>query len=131
MLPVVVTTHTLFCLKTPLDEEGQHVLCGLFNSFVANYLVRLRVTTHVTVAIIERLPLPYLQRHDRRFAQLASLARRLSEKPGDREIAASLQALAAHVYGLTAREFEHVLTTFPLVDRADRERALQVFVDTL
>ena len=129
--PGTVTTHTLFCLKTSLDEDAQHALCALFNSFVANYLVRLRVTTHVTVSIIERLPLPRLQRHERVFVELATLARRLSADPSDREAAASLQALAAHVYGLSVREFEHVLTTFPLVDRADRERALRVFVDTL
>src|SRR4029453_8556808 len=28
----VVTTHTLFCLKTPLRLDAQHVLCGLLNS---------------------------------------------------------------------------------------------------
>ena len=38
--------------------RAQHFLCGLFNSFVVNYLVRLRVTTHVTTAIVERLPVP-------------------------------------------------------------------------
>ena len=37
---------------------AQHFLCGLFNSFVVNYLVRLRVTTHVTTAMVERLPIP-------------------------------------------------------------------------
>ena len=31
---------------------------AFFNSFVVNYLVRLRVTTHVTTAIVERLPIP-------------------------------------------------------------------------
>ena len=129
--PGTVTTHTLFCLKTPLDDDAQHALCGLFNSFVANYLVRLRVTTHVTVSIIERLPLPRVQRDERVFGELSTLARRLSADPSDRDAAAALQALAAHVYGLSTREFEHVLTTFPLIDRADRERALRLFVDTL
>ena len=36
----------------------QYFLCGLFNSFVVNYLVRLRVSTHVTTALVERLPVP-------------------------------------------------------------------------
>ena len=56
--PRAVTTHTLFCLKTPLPADAQHVLCALLNSFVANYLVRLRVNTHVTVALVSRLPCP-------------------------------------------------------------------------
>ena len=49
MLPAnVVSTHTVFCLKTDLDERSQWCLLGLMNSLVANYLVRLNVTTHVT-----------------------------------------------------------------------------------
>src|SRR6185295_8981209 len=36
-----VTTHTIFCLKERLDTDVQWFLCGMFNSFVANYLVRL------------------------------------------------------------------------------------------
>src|SRR6187397_3021402 len=35
----VVTTHTLFCLKGEVDEYLQLFLCGVFNSFAANYLV--------------------------------------------------------------------------------------------
>jgi hypothetical protein len=52
--PHVVTTHTLFCLKTRMAIDAQHVLCALMNSFVANYLVRLRVNTHVTSALVSR-----------------------------------------------------------------------------
>ena len=56
--PRCVSTHTLFCLRTPLTSRAQHFLCGLFNSFLVNYLVRQRVATHVTTAIVERLPMP-------------------------------------------------------------------------
>ena len=38
-----VSTHTVFCLRTPLPLQSQYFLCGLFNSFVVNYLVRMRV----------------------------------------------------------------------------------------
>ena len=126
-----VTTHTLFCLKTPLDDQAQHALCGLFNSYVANYLVRMRVSTHVTVSIVERLPLPAMDREGRAFHELVLLVQCLARDVADREAAAAHQALAARVYGLTAAEFEQVLGTFPLVDRADRDLALQVFVDRL
>jgi len=50
-----VTTHTLFCLKTLLSPEHQFVLCALLNSYVANYLIRLRVNTHVTATLMSRL----------------------------------------------------------------------------
>ena len=59
MLPAnVVSTHTVFCLKSDLDDRSQWCLLGLMNSLVANYLVRLNVTTHVTAALMSRLPVP-------------------------------------------------------------------------
>ena len=59
LLPAhTASTHTLFCLRTPLARREQHYLAALLNSFVLNHLVRLRVSTHVTTAIVERLPVP-------------------------------------------------------------------------
>ncbi|MGE5359778.1 MAG: Eco57I restriction-modification methylase domain-containing protein [Bacteroidales bacterium] len=60
MLPAgCVSTHTVFCLATPLEEQAQWFLCGVMNSYVANYLVRMRVTTHVSASIVQRLPVPF------------------------------------------------------------------------
>ena len=53
-----VTTHTLFCLRTPLPRTDQWMLCALLNSYVANFLVRLRVTSHVSLSIVQALPVP-------------------------------------------------------------------------
>jgi hypothetical protein len=125
-----VTTHTLFCLRTPLAQGRQLVLCALLNSFVANYLVRLRVNTHVTVAIVSRLPVPVLGEDDPRAMRLADLARALSlstQAIEQMDEYAELQALAAHVYGLTHDEFAHVLSTFPLIPASVREAALLRF----
>jgi Eco57I restriction-modification methylase len=121
-----VSTHTLFCLRTSLPFRAQHFLCGLFNSFVLNYLVRLRVTTHVTTAIVERLPVPPLNEVPGAFRELSTLARLLSRRD-DPAVAARLQATVAALYQLTVAEFEYVLGTFPLVDRREREAALRVF----
>ena len=74
----VVTTHTIFCVKQPPDIEAQHFLCGIFNSFVANHLVRMRVTTHVTAALIDRLPVPKPPRDSDAFRRLSHLARQLA-----------------------------------------------------
>ncbi|MBA3231205.1 MAG: N-6 DNA methylase [Acidobacteria bacterium] len=120
----VVTTHTLFCLKDPLPVEAQQFLCGVFNSFVANYLVRLRVTTHVSVAIIDRLPVPRPASDSPAFTDLARLAAALACDPADLDSAASLQAAAGRLYGLTPAEFQHVLDTFPLVDAGFRRHCL-------
>jgi hypothetical protein len=56
---------------------------------------------------------------------------RLARHPDDRVTHAALQGLAARIYGLTTGEFSHVLGTFPLVDIADREAAMEAFSRTL
>jgi hypothetical protein len=123
-----VTTHTLFCLKTQLPTDAQHVLCALLNSYVANYLVRMRVNTHVTVALVSRLPVPVVRQGDGAFERLSALAQALADARApveDMEEYSELQALAAKLYGLTPVDFEHVLETFRLVPMSTRVRALQ------
>ncbi|HZT78230.1 MAG TPA: N-6 DNA methylase [Vicinamibacterales bacterium] len=125
--PRCVSTHTLFCLRSSLAARDQQFLCGLFNSLVLNFLVRLRVTTHVTTAIVEQLPVPPWNRAPRAAAEIAALARVLAH--GDRADAfARLNALVASVYQLTESEFQRVLDSFPLIDRAERDRAFDAFV---
>ena len=128
----VITTHTLFCLRDPpLDEDIQHFLAGMFNSFVANYMVRLRVTTHVTVAIVHRLPVPGPASGSREFAVIAGLSRQLAGDPGDLDSMARLQGAAARLYELDADSFAHVLSTFPLIDAALREASMSAFIGTI
>jgi len=122
-----VTTHTLFCLKTPLPLDAQHVLCALLNSFVANYLVRFRVNTHVTVSLVSRLPVPPLDPDSRAFQRLSVLARTLMHSPTIAEQQpeyAELQATVARLYGLAERDFAHVLSTFPLMPDDVKARCL-------
>ena len=124
----VVTTHTLFCMKTPVDEDVQWFLCGVFNSFAANYLVRMRVNTHVTVSIVERLPVPRPPVDTDLFRGVATLSKRLGQSPRDSELAPELQARVARLYQLSATEFQHVLDTFPLVPLAERSAAMTCFL---
>ncbi|HMF96118.1 MAG TPA: N-6 DNA methylase [Vicinamibacterales bacterium] len=122
----VVSTHTVFCLRTPLPLTAHYFLCGMFNSLVVNYLVRMRVTTHVTTAVVERLPLPMQEQAPAVFDEIASLARAL-ERRFDSQGYARLNARVAHLYQLSVDEFRHVLDTFPLVPLDGRRLALSVF----
>jgi hypothetical protein len=127
LLPAfTVSTHTIFCLRTRVPLASQHFLCGLFNSFVLNFLVRLRVTTHVTTAIVERLPVPPLDESLPRFREISALARLLAKRTSPRA-SARLNACVARLYELTSAEYEHVLATFPLVSRDERELCVQEF----
>jgi hypothetical protein len=126
-----VTTHTLFCLKTPLSMARLRVLCALLNSFVANYLVRLRVTTHVSASLMERLFVPFVADTEPAFDQLAALASAIEQSHAPVESMAEFavaQALAARLYRLSPEEFAHVLSTFPLVPASVREACLAQFL---
>ena len=121
-----VSTHTVFCLRTPLSSPAQHLLCGLFNSFVVNYLVRLRVTTHVTTGTVEQLPIPTPEAAPAACREVASLARLLARRPGAAALA-RLNALVAGLYQLSVSEFDYILSTFPLIPVEQRAEALRVF----
>ena len=126
-----VTTHTLFCLKTRLPLADQHVLCALLNSFVANYLVRMRVNTHVTVALVSKLFVPLIREGHPLFEALRSRSEQLTRASVPVEEApkyAELQALVAQAYGLRREEFEHVLSTFPLIPDDVRKASLREFL---
>jgi hypothetical protein len=113
-----VTTHTLFCLKTPLGLDAQHVLCALLNSFVANYLIRFRVNTHVTASLMSRLRVPLVDRDIHEYRRLSTLARTLMHSPMLAEQQpeyAELQGLIGRLYGLSEPDFIHILSTFPLI----------------
>ena len=127
-----VTTHTLFCLKTRLPVAEQHILCALLNSFVANYLIRLRVNTHVTVALVSRLPVPTVRAGHPFAHRLGALSEALAHSTSpveEMDEYAQLQALCARLYGLRREEFEHVLGRFPLIPAGVRGAALAAFSD--
>ena len=108
------------------------------NSFVADYLLRQRVTAHLTFFLLSQLPVPRVVKGDlayaaiqHRSAQLIctgpefdDLAKHVGLKdhragaiePTQRsKLRAELDGLVAHLYGLTEAEFAHILSTFPVV----------------
>jgi Eco57I restriction-modification methylase len=122
-----VTTHTIFCMREPADEEVHWFLCGVFNSFVANYLVRLRGGTHVPAAVIHQLPVPRPARGSTTFASIVSASRTAAADPSSTAARAAVHARVAHAYGLDDADLVHVLGTFPIVSAHERDAALAVF----
>jgi hypothetical protein len=122
-----VTTHTVFCLRSHLHASDQLVLCAILNSYIANFLVRLRVTTHVTLAVMNWLPVPRPPTGSALYAELLRCARALTDKPADPDASAVLHAAAASAYGLTEQDLVHVLASFPLVPRDGRAAVLERF----
>ncbi len=120
----VVTTHTVFCLRTPLPLDQQHFLCACFNSYVVNAIVRLLMGGHVTTALVEDLPIPVWRGSapDRRIARLG---RRLVRRPRSPDVETRLQAAVARRFGLDAPTFAAIVDGFPLVPASDRRRAVE------
>jgi Eco57I restriction-modification methylase len=131
MLPAnAVSTHTVFCLKSDLDERSQWCLLGLLNSLVANFLVRVNVTTHVTTALMSRLPVPRPSPHSGAFDRLVALARSLASTGIESNAAdyADLNAICADLYGLSTEQYSYVLDSFPLLPKTLREACFAVHV---
>jgi hypothetical protein len=128
MLPAsTVTTHTIFCLREAVPLEEQWCLCGLLNSFVANYLVRLRGGTHVPAAVMHHLPVPRPSAATGAFDRIAGWSKHLAKCPEDARVLARLHAGCARAYGTTLSELRHILSTFPLVSEGVRSAVLDAF----
>jgi len=124
MLPAdVISTHTVFCLKSELDERSQWCLLALLNSLVANYLVRLNVTTHVTAALMSRLPVPKPASGSRAFVRLSGLAQSLASTgvTDDSRDYAELNSIAVDLYGVTTEQYAFILDSFPLLPKTLRD----------
>ncbi|HEX5069661.1 MAG TPA: N-6 DNA methylase [Vicinamibacterales bacterium] len=93
----VLSTHTIFCLRTPLDLERQHFLCGLFNSATVNRIVRMLMGGHLTTALVETLPIP-MWTASAEQRRVADLSRRLATMPADTKALDELNALVTAMY---------------------------------
>lgn len=134
----VVTTHTLFCLKTPIAIEQQWFLCACFNSFVLNAVVRMLMGGHLTTSLVESLPVP-LWTNSARQRLIARTSAKLptpsesvtNGRSAEGLAAARLQALVAVEYGIDRPTIEHILTGFPLIPKEMKERVINHHGDIL
>lgn len=125
-----VSTHTVFCARSRLAEPDTWCLMALLNSLSANFLVRLQMSTHVTAALMARLPVPRPAPGTPAHRGLVEWARRLaraSSADDDVEAFAGLNAVSARLYGLSASEYRHVVSTFPLLAAGLRQACLDAF----
>ena len=93
-----------------------------------NYLVRMRVGTHVTAALIAEVPVPRPADGGPEVRAIAGLARALARRFQPR-LFARLNAEVARLYRLTELQFGRVLATFPLVPQDERQQAAQAFAE--
>ena len=121
-----VSTHTLVLPQGAAGSPAAAPALACFNSLVVNFLVRLRVNTHVTTAIVERLPVPREDQLGPGAFELVDAAERLGRRH-EPAVSARLNAIVARSYQLDVEEFQRVLESFPLIERTERDAMLDEF----
>lgn len=133
-----------FCADTAqttsniLPPKELILFTGVFNSFIVDWEIRQRITSHLDMHFVYNMHIPRLTQNDKYFSSIVSRAARLicttpdfdelakevglkSHKSGVTDpverakLRAELDGIVAHLYELTEEEFAYILTTFPLV----------------
>jgi hypothetical protein len=125
-------------VNNDINNKECMFLVAIWNSFVLDYALRYRVSANINFFYVYQLPVPRLKDGDKYFREIVENAAKLicvseefdelakevgigSHKNGVTEeterakIRAKLDAMVAHLYELNEIEFQHILSTFPLV----------------
>ncbi len=132
-------------------------LCAVWSTMTVDYLLRMRVSSNVNFFYMNQLPIPRLTATDADFRPLVERAARLVGTTAEFDdllaevfgknathqthgvtdpqtrltLRAQIDALVARLYDLTIPEFQHILTTFPLVDESVKSQTLNTYRDLL
>jgi hypothetical protein len=153
IIPPCFTGNSVNISKN-MDIKNLLICVSFFNSFVVDWLLRQKVTTNINMFYIYQLPIPRLSEKDPLFKPIVERAaalicttpefddlkqalksngydispvetRLIASLPS--QIRAELDAMIAHLYGLNAAEFAHILATFPIVKTEVKAAALAAF----
>jgi len=123
---------------------------AILNSLIIDFCARHKVSANINMFYIYQLKIPRLKEGDKYFQEIVENAAKLictteefeqlakevgigSHKNGVTEeaermaIRAKLDAIVAHLYELTLTEFQHILTTFPLVPESVKTATLKAY----
>ncbi len=144
-LIAAVIPPNVFAGNTVIVEKHTHgtkmlFLLTVLNSFCEDYIIRHKISTHVSMFYAYQLPMPRLTAGNPYFDAIVPRAARLTcttpdfaqlwqevmgeewdeskgaTDPAERQtLRDELDALVAHLYGLSRDDFAHILGTFPLV----------------
>ncbi len=139
--------------ESKLTPADRLVVLAFMNSFAVDYLIRQRVTSHLSFYFINNLPVPRLTEEDTDYMPIVERAARLictvpeyddlakeifgpgatsaaagvADADERVQLRAELDGIIAHIYGLTQEEFAYILTTFPLVDPREKTASLDAY----
>ncbi len=144
--------NSLQTSQRPLSAHDVVWIVAVLNSYVVDWILRIKVSTNINMFYIYQLPVPRPPRTDEDFVRVVHRAARLicttpefddlakavglkSHRDGATDLTqrarlrAELDGLVAHLYGLSEEEFVHILSTFPLVPDAVKVAARNAYRD--
>jgi hypothetical protein len=134
-----------------INNKQLLVLSAILNSFVVDFILRKRMTTNLNLFFLYQLPVAYVEENNRFFEEIyrRSLLLTCTSPNFDplikssgvvtsweecavdpvlrSKIRAELDAIIAHLYGLTEDEIVYILNTFPLVDADTKQNVIKEF----
>ncbi|MBE9041155.1 ATP-binding protein [Oscillatoriales cyanobacterium LEGE 11467] len=136
-------------LKFPTPAEKLAIL-AILNSFVLDFYLRKILVDRVSLFYFSQLRLPRIGASDRYFQQIVERSAKLvctrsefdelarevglgshecgvTEKAHRARLRAELDAIVAHLYGLTEAEFHFILSTFPKVPELVKVKAIETY----
>jgi len=131
----------------PIIQEEMFFLCGIFNSFPVDFILRHKVATNLNVFYLMETPIPKYDKdniyHKKIFENTVKLIcttdeySEIADKLGISEkvlepqkrlgLEAQINAFSAKIYGLTKEDLEFILENFPIVDKKLKELTLDEF----
>ena len=150
-----LVSDSLVMLVGPLGTHELLFLTAIFNSFLADFFIRLRVSSaRVSATVVSQLPVPHPVRGDKYCLSIVKRVARLICTTSDfkelwsgvmhkpwladmaatnpverRRLQAELDGLIAHLYQMTEHEFVAVLRKFPSVADPVRVAAWNAYRD--
>ncbi len=128
------------------------LLSSILNSYVADYILRSRVTTNLNLFFLYQLPVPRLKSTDKWYKPIVERASKLictsaefaalweevmktkwneklaaTEETERNKLRAELDGIIAHIYGLNQDELEYILSTFPIVAASQKQMVLEEY----
>lgn len=136
--------------KRLIEERDLLYLCGIFNSFLFDYLLRLKVTTNINMFFIYEMPVPRLKRNSREYEEIVKNVSYLfshysefesvkkefnntffnSQKQNITQIRAKIDAIVAKLFDLDLIGLEYVLDQFHQRD-SNKEKQLSKLKDEI
>ena len=131
----------------PLSYEETIFVCGMFNSFPVDFILRHRILTNLTLNFIKDLPIPEFDKNDQLHQKIlknssmlicttddysklrtdVGISKFVTDSNERNTLEAQINACAAKIYDLNTEELEYILSTFTIISQKFKELTLDEF----